>query len=557
MQKTNFRIWILFLLITFAFTTIIGRLFYLQVIRHDFFEKKSKQQHQRIITINPNRGNIVDRKGQILATTLPGYSIYLDTFQIKNMSETVARLTQALGPLSPHLFERQTHFVWVKRKVAPEIKEQLKGVPGVYFMEDTKRLYPFGHSGGQIMGFVNVDDEGLSGIEYAFNQELNGKAGKIIIETDPTGEPIFSFNQHGKNAKTGKTVKLTIDHVVQSIAEINLQTMVDKVQADSGLAIVMDLKDGSILGMANYPYFDPNNYSQYRSADIFQNKGVSMVFEPGSVMKLFTVAAAIEEKQIKLTDRIYVPSQLVVQGTIIEEAHNEGSGNRSVLEILAKSLNVGAAKIGLMLGPQKLHHYLSLLEFGKRTGLGIGGESSGILWPSKLWRQVDLSRIAFGYSVSVTPIQLLKAVSAFGNDGVLVDPYIVDDGTNHQKHRSRVFSPQTVKVMKEAMINIVENGTGEQTRITGFSVGGKTGTARRFVQEANGYVFGSYNNSFLGLFPVSEPRFAMIVIITNPRTTIFASQTAVPCFKGIAQQLLRYYRIKPDALPTQDAKVRT
>ena len=548
MQKTNFRIWIIFLVIAFAFLVIVSRLFYLQVIRHDFFDKKSKQQHQRIITINPNRGNIVDSKGQVLATTLPGYSIYLDTFQVTNASETAARLTQALGSISPHLFERKTHFVWVKRKVAPEIKEQLKGVPGVYFMEDTKRLYPFGHSGGQIMGFVNVDDEGLSGIEYAFNRQLNGKAGKIVIETDPSGEPIFSFNQRGNNAKTGKTVKLTIDHVVQSISEINLKTVVDSVQADSGVAIVMDLKDGSILGMANYPFFDPNAYAEYRSADIFQNKGVSMVFEPGSVMKLFTIAAAIEEKQIKLNDKIFVPAQLAIQGTIIEEAHNEGAGYKSPLEILAKSLNVGAAKIGLALGAPKLHYYLSQLEFGKRTGLGIGGESPGILWPAKSWRQVDLSRISFGYSVSVTPIQLLKAISVFGNDGVLVDPYIVDDGTNHQKHRSRVFSSQTVKVMQEAMVNIVDNGTGEQTKIKGFSVGGKTGTARRFVQEANGYVFGSYNTSFLGLFPVGAPRFAMIVIITNPRTTIFASQTAVPCFRGIAEQMLRYYQVKPDRL---------
>jgi stage V sporulation protein D (sporulation-specific penicillin-binding protein) len=274
-------------------------------------------------------------------------------------------------------------------------------------------------------------------------------------------------------------------------------------------------------------------------------------------MKLFTIAAAIEDRQIKMTDKIYVPSKLAIRGTLIEEAHDEGAGYKTPLEILAKSLNVGAAKIGLQLGSQKLHHYLSLLEFGKRTGIGIGGESPGILWPAKSWREVDLSRISFGYSVSVTPIQLLKAVSVFGNDGVLVDPYIVDDGSKHQKHHARVFSPHTVKVMKEAMINIVENGTGEQTKIKGFSVGGKTGTARRFVQEANGYVLGSYNTSFLGIFPVKEPRFAMIVIVTNPRTTIYASQTAVPCFKDIAQQMLRYYRIKPDALPTQDAKVRT
>ncbi|MDD5455836.1 MAG: penicillin-binding protein 2 [Candidatus Margulisbacteria bacterium] len=554
-NKYNYKIWLVFLLIASLFFIIILRLFYLQVIKHEFYKKKSRDQQERIIKLNPVRGDIIDRNGQLLATSVKAYSVYADPFLIRDKQKAAAAISEYLNVSNPQIWDTSRRFVWVKRKVPQEIKDKID-ITGIYFLPDTKRAYPGKFNAAQLLGFVNIDDDGASGLEHYYNNILKGSPGSMIMESDPSGKFIYSYNQKIYPAKNGKKLQLTIDKNIQFMMENELQKAVETFQAKSAVAIMMDIKTGEILGMANYPYFDPNHYSEY-NPQYFQNNAIAMAIEPGSVMKLFTVAAALEEKVINISQLIYIPEKLVVNGTIIEEAHKEEASSKSVTEIIEKSLNVGAAKIGLMLGRDKLYKYLSLLEFGKVSQMNIPGENSGILNPYTNWSQVDLSRISFGYSIAVTPIQLIKAASVFGNEGYMVQPYIIIDKHHHPKKSKRIFSSRTAKQMLDMMHGVVEEGTGTLTRIKGFSIGGKTGTARRFVQENNAYLPGSYNNSFLGIFPISRPAYIMLVVITDPQTNKFASMTAVPVFKNIAQQVLRYKQLPPDKRLTEDVIVIT
>ncbi len=554
MNKYNKRIWRVFLIFFIAFIIIDLRLFYLQIVKHEFYKKKSKAQQERIVPISAKRGDILDRNEELLATSLTAYSIYADTTEMKDRQQVVSALNAHLNINTAALLSRDSHFIWIKRKVSPEIKDKIK-LPGIHFLPDIKRAYTCNGSAGQLLGFVNIDDEGISGLEYFMNKILKGKPGSMILENDPSGKSIYSYNQKIVSAKNGNKIQLTIDKNIQFMMENELKKVVTNFQADQGVAILMDLSNGEILGMANYPLYDPNNYFDYSDPKVFHNNAVGMAFEPGSIMKLFTMASAFEEHAIKVKQKLYIPASLVVGGSIIEEAHELESATKDISEILIKSLNVGAAMVGLKLGKDKLYKYLNLLEFGKKTGINLPGENIGTLTNSKGWREVDLGRISFGYTMSATPLQILKAASVFGNDGYLIEPRIIYNPKVKNKRYKRVYSERVTKIMRQLMQRTVDEGTGELTKIEGFTVGGKTGTARRFSGETNSYVPGSYNNSFVGMFPVSAPKFSLIVVIVNPRLNYFASQTAVPAFKGIASGVLRYYRYNPDNPVTSNISI--
>ena len=553
MNKTNHRIWLLFFLVGVMFIIIILRLFYLQVIRYEFFKKKSRIQQEHIVTLSPERGRIFDRNHQLLAGSLPAYSCYADPTQIENILQTEQTIREVLGISGPPL-NQNSRFVWIKHKITADQKEKLQ-IKGLYFLPDVKRVYPGNTIAGQILGFVGLDDAGLSGIEYYYNHSLQGKAGQLIMESDPSGKQIFSYDQKILPSRNGKDMELTIDKVVQFIMENQLRLSVESLKAESGMAILMDIHTGEIWGLAQYPEFDPNKYWEYKNSSVFQNQLLSMSFEPGSIMKLFTIAASIEEHQHKMSDKIFIPQKMVIGGTVIEEAHDEVACTRSIADILIKSLNVGAATVGLELGKDKLSHYLKDLEFGKKTGIELPGESVGIVKKTSAWSQVDLSRISFGYSMSATPLQIIKAASVFGNDGYEIQPYILKTKHHVTVRGKRIFSPKTIKAMLNTMQRTVEEGTGEMAKMIGYSIGGKTGTARRFLQGTNTYVPGQYNTSFIGIFPISNPQFIMYVVIVDPETNKFASETAVPAFKGMTEQIIRYLDFPPDVKPTMDKAV--
>ncbi|OGI08066.1 MAG: hypothetical protein A2Y40_10685 [Candidatus Margulisbacteria bacterium GWF2_35_9] len=549
MNNYNLRIWTSFLLIFFLILIIIIRLFYIQVHSYEFYKKKSKYQQERIIKLSPKRGTIYDRNGEVLSVSLEAVSIYANPKKIVNETQVSEILNSQLGiPLSKtsSIVNYPGYFVWVKRKVSSEFKKKIK-IPGIYFLPDTKRLYPNNNVGSQLLGFVGIDDKGLSGLEYHLNSDLSGKEGYMIIESDIKGRNIFSYDNKVVPAKEGKDVNLTIDKNIQFIMEEELEKAVESSGAKLGVAILMDVKTGEIYGMANYPSFNPNYFQSFPDQSVYNNNAVSMVYEPGSVMKLFTVAAALEENVIDADDEIYSPLRIMVGGYPIEEAAHAGaekeSPTKSISEVIVKSLNVGAAKIGMMLGKEKLYQYLNQLDFGKSTSIQLPGEMSGLLPPCQNWYQVDLSRIAFGYGLSVTPLQLLRAVGVFGNDGYLVNPYIIIN--NKKKTRRKVYSHKTVETMLSFMKQTVEEGTATKTKIKDYSIGGKTGTAILFSTVTNKYLVGRYNSTFAGVFPTSNPQFAMVVVIHDASKNKFASYSAVPAFKGITERVLRYLKINP------------
>lgn len=547
MSKYNLRIWIIAVGFILGFGMIVYRLYDLQIKNHDFYRRKSVDQQKRVIKLQPRRGAIYDRNGNMLATSLSAYSLYANPTHIedrKAAEQALKRLDLSAQSIQK-ILDYDGQFIWVKRQVMPEVALSID-VKGIYRLPDTIRVYPEGMTASNLLGFVGVDNEGLGGAEYSFDGTLRGKEGYIILESDLQGRNIFSYKQKVDPVHNGKDIHLTIDAPLQFMAENTLKRYVSDLRASHGAVVLSNIHTGEILCMANSPRYDPNIFFKYTNPRVFKNQAIGFNYEPGSVMKLFTFATALEEGIIHPGDKIYSPKRFVVSGYPIEEVEHIGddsSPTKDVEDVIIKSLNVGAAKIGLLVGRDKLYKYLSMLEFGQRTNIQLPGEEPGYLMEADKWYPVDTSRIAFGYGVSTTPLQLLKAISVFGNEGLLIQPTLFK--RSGVPNRKRIYSPSTAKTMLSIMQRTVEEGTGIATRLQGFTVGGKTGTARIFSSDKNAYLWGQYNNTFAGIFPISDPKYAMVVVISDPRRYRYASQTAVPVFHDILKQVLRYYHEPP------------
>ncbi|MDD4527356.1 MAG: penicillin-binding protein 2 [Candidatus Margulisbacteria bacterium] len=524
-------------------------MFWLQVIRYDFFKDQSKAQQKRKITIYPNRGDIRDRNGVLLASSSKAYSVYLDPrYKKKNPALVLKEMRDILGlsaDKSEHLLAHNS-YILVKTKVDKPTALKLTA-KGFDLLPDSIRTYPGKRTASQLIGFVGWDNDGKDGLEKAYDKTLAGKSGFMILESDLKGRVIFSDKKKISPVKDGNHIETTIDKYLQFILEVALERGVENVGARSASGVIMDVYTGEIYAMGSYPAFDPNDYSPdfIKDPTCFWNRAIFMDYEPGSVMKLFTIAAALEEGVIKDKDKIYSPNRLVVDNSVIEEAHDaqvDESLTKDVSEIIIKSLNVGAATIGLNLGAEKLYKNFIKFGFGRRTGIELPGESPGSLRHFSNWYKVDLSRMAFGYGLTATPLQLVRAVAVFANGGDLVQPYIIK---GDKGKKEKILSKHTSAFMMEAMRRTVEEGTGVATRIDNFSIGGKTGTARLFSPEYNRYLYGQYNTTFLGVFPVAKPRFAMVIMVNDPRRMKYAASSAVPIFKEVTERAIRYLQLDP------------
>lgn len=546
----NRRIWIIFIFMLIAFIVFIWRLFDLQIKQYDFYSKKSLEQRNLVIKLNPRRGNIYDNNQEILATSVKTFSIYANPKLVEDVSRLSKNLAVKLNLDQAYLRKKLEYngtFVWLKRRVNPNTCRNIK-YKGVYFLPDNKRVYPGNTIASQLIGFVGTDYEGLSGLEYAYDKRLKGRSGSIVLDRDPGGNNIYKYKRKVSSIYDGKDIMLTIDKNIQFLMENALKQAVNELEATHAVAILMNIKTGEILGMANYPVFNNNKFSDYNNQKIFRNNAVSFIYEPGSVMKIFTIASAIEEGTIRSEDKITSPFSMNIDGTVISEVHKPEEGEsltKNIEDVLVKSLNVGTAKIGLKLGGEKLHKYLSKLGFGRITGLGLSGDSNGILTSYDKWYPVDVSRISFGYGLGVTSMQLLKACTVFGNNGYLINPYIVYDKMQG-KRGTRVYSKKTVNIMLNMLQKTVEEGTGVGAQIPFFTLGGKTGTAKIYSDSQKKYLNNRYHTTFLGLFPVSNPKYGMVVMISDARKYKYASLTAVPVFRKIARQVIRYLKLEPD-----------
>lgn len=557
-----------FLFLAFFILSIIIRLGYLQLYKNEFFKTKSNNQLKRIIKLYPNRGSILDRNLKPLALTEPAYQIYAIPNNIENkwlFAERVAPLlNKDKKELSDKLYESNAPFLWIERQVSEPVVLELKklNLKGIGFIKAEKRVYPNNELAGHVLGFVGIDNQGLSGLEYRYDNQLKGSSGKIILDGDPRGTQLVSGKKIKIPPDDGQTIVTTIDSTIQFIAEKSLAHAMNKHEAESGQVIIMDPKTGDILAMAVAPTFNPNSW-QSSQADDRRLRPVTDVFEPGSIFKMFTLAGVLEEDIVSAKTTILVPETYKLYNKVIKEAHrrkeNESS-NKTVSEIIEQSLNVGTTLLAIKLGKEKFYKYIKAFGFGEKTEIQLPGETKGLLKSIDQWSGVDIGTHSFGQGLATTGIQLTTAMSIIANDGIYVKPRLIKYFQNKNKTRlkgipvqekERIISEKTAYEVKKSLYNVVERGTAKNIRIKGYTLAGKTGTAQKAKENGLGYAPGKYIASFLGFFPVEDPQIVMLVSIDSPKKGYYGSTVAGPVFKKCAEFIIDYYNIPPNSIKTK------
>jgi len=562
------NILILFFAFLFLYAVLISRLFYIQLIKHDFFMKRSMEQRLREISLAPDRGDIFDRNGNLLATTVDSYSIYTIPADIKDKKAASKALALALGMDRNIVLGKMNSkepFVWINRKVDSGIKEKVMKLKleGIGILSERRRIYPKGKIASQVLGFVGIDNQGLAGIELEYDNYLKGLGGRLIKEQDVKGRDILVSDLREIQAPSnGMNLTLTIDEPIQYMAEKEIKKAVRELKAKSGTVIVMDVRSGEILALAIYPGFDPNEYNRY-SPDVWYNRAVTGVYEPGSTFKLVTVAAAINDGAITPNSLIYCPDFIQKGKRTIRNSHRiDFPTGRNVLpgEVLKQSINTGAAQIAYKLGKKDFYKGIRAFGFGQVSGIDLPGESRGILRNESDWQEIDVGTISFGQGIAVTPIQLISSLSSIANGGVKVKPRVVKRidsiSGNYVKiipseKGGRSVSSRAAKEVLDMSESVINEGTGKPARIKFFRVGGKTGTAQK-PKPGGGYYEDSFVPSFIGFAPLTDPAVSVLVILDDPSTEYWGEKTAAPVFKEIMEFTLRRMSIPPDGLQKQD-----
>jgi cell division protein FtsI (penicillin-binding protein 3) len=544
------------------------RLTYLQVVRGPALAEKAREQHDDTVEIFGRRGTIYDRDGNVLSRSSPSESVYVDPHIVKNKTLEA----QALAPLVrmnatdlEAMFGDDSRFRWVKRKISPAVVKRIEAMdlPGVYTVaEDTGlRNDPAGRLASHILGFVNIDEKGLDGLEYKYDALLRGTSGKKTIEVGDGSGPIpFGRTSINEPAKPGRSLMLTIDSDLEFATQHALAEGVAKYHARSGSAVVMDPWTGEVLALANVPDFDPNTFWR-SSGEGLRDRTVTDAYEPGSTFKLFTVAAALENG-VGAEQRYPSHDALSIGGAVIHNAEDGmmagEHGSESIEDIIAYSHNVGAAEIGLGVGKTAMYRMIRKFGFGDYTNIELPGENPGIVTAPADWSGSSLATISFGHGISITPIALARGYAAIANGGILMRPRVVSallapDGTPIYRYgpevERRVVSEKTAATLRRYLRAVVTRGTGNPTaKVPGFTTAGKTGTAQ--VVENGVYASGQYNASFAGYIPADHPRFVIVVKVERPRGSIYGGQVAAPIFTKIAHEAMIHVGVVPHIEPT-------
>jgi cell division protein FtsI (penicillin-binding protein 3) len=557
----NTRLYMLAGILLFWGAAICARLVYLQVFCYGEFAVRAQRQQQRTTEVAAKRGLIYERAGRELAMSKSVESVFAVPSDIPDLGNTmslISRITRS----DPRELLAKCHaaktFCWVARKADPEIAGRVRALnlKGIYFQKESKRFYPKNDLAAQVLGYVGMDDEGLSGVERQYDDELRGKPGRMLISVDARRK---WFGRVEKQPDPGENVVLTIDERIQYIAERELETAMQQTHAEAGTILVENPRTGEILALANRPTFNPNNSGQVRP-DRLKNHAVSDIYEPGSTFKLVTIAAALEEK-ITRPDEVFdcQNGSIVINGLRIRD--HKAYGMLSVSKILANSSDVGAIKIALRLGEDRFYKYIRAFGFGQQTGIELPGETRGLTKPVSRWSKVSIGAISMGQEIGVTPLQLGALVSTIANDGVWVAPRIVATTAEPQKtpqqvvfhpaNQHRVISPLTAAQVKQMMQQVVLEGTGPMAILDGYSSAGKTGTAQKIDPATGAYSHTKYVASFAGFAPVNNPAVTVAVILDSAVGLHQGGQIAAPVFRRVAQQVLEYLHTPHDVdLPT-------
>jgi len=554
----RFRIHIVFALFVLIWAGLILRAFHLQVLDREDLAGQAAAQYQRLIKINPVRGDIFDRQGEKLAVSLETDSLFANPQEIQDPARAAAHLSAILDLDRRSLAEKlksKTTFVWIKRQVSPEESAQAEGLnlAGLGSIKENKRFYPNKQLAAHLLGFTGVDTQGLGGLESYYDEYLQGTPSSWRVMRDALGRTFLDRDAEAPPGLRGSSLTLTIDRRIQFVTEKALAAAVEQYNARGGLAVVVRPKTGEILASAVIPSFNPNVYQDY-SSEQRRNRILTDAFDPGSTFKIFVVAAALEEGLVKPLDLINCENGAYTVDRHVINDHKK-HGWLTVNKVIKYSSNIGALKIGDQLGPARLYHYLSRFGFGEKTGVDLPGESPGLMRPYQHWRRLDAANVAFGQGISVTALQMVMGIAALANDGMLMRPYIVAEitdcfGRTIKKNRPlavrRVVSAETAQKAK-AMLRLVveEGGTGARAEPLGYPAAGKTGTAQKIDQVSGTYSDRKFFSSFVGFVSWSEPELAIFVGLDEPHPEIYGGIVAAPVFREIAEQVLPMLNVPP------------
>ncbi|HEY7171360.1 MAG TPA: penicillin-binding transpeptidase domain-containing protein [Vicinamibacterales bacterium] len=542
-------------------TAIEARLVYLQVIDRGDLVDRAERQQMRTRPLPAKRGDILDRRGRVLATSVDADSIYAIPSALGDPQEAVAKLCGALGDCTAKdrqeladRLKRQRNFAYVRRQVSPDEAKRVAALnlDGVGFVPESRRFYPNRELAAHLLGFVGIDNKGLGGLESAYDSQIRGKEGQVLVHTDARRH---AFSRFERPPTSGSTIELTIDEYLQHVAERELRAGVAEHRADGGSAIVIDPHTGEILAMANEPTFNPNVYRDFAETTR-RNRAVQDLYEPGSTFKIVTASAAIEEKVLPIDALIDTsPGIIRIGNRVVDEYQHHNYQTLSFTDVIVKSSNVGAIKIGFRVGTERLSRYVDRYGFGRPVSPDFPGENPGIVWSADKWTDSALASVSMGYQIGVTPLQMIAAFGSVANGGEYVEPRIVRaayrDGRRyavHPKVLRRTIEPNTAATLISIMEEVVKRGTAKLADIPGYTVAGKTGTASKLI---SGHYAASENNvSFAGFVPSRNPAIAIIVVLDAPHAGgSSGGVVSAPIFKRIAESALRYLGVPPTINP--------
>lgn len=562
-SQINTRVRVVFLVVSLVFLIVILKVFYIEVIQYDKLSSLADSLWSRNLPITADRGNIFDRNGKIIATNITTTSLVFIPNQIADKEAVARDISSILGVEYEDILAHASKKTSIERvhpegrQLSYDIAQQINdlGYDGVYLVKESKRHYPYGEVLSHVLGYVGIDNQGLSGLELNYDKYLMGKDGAIKYFSDGKGhrldlEEVYVAPQSGMN------LTLTIDLDLQLAVEKELSNVIDMYKPEDALILAMNPKTGEVLAMANRPSFDPNNYKKYSVETINRNLGIWKTYEPGSTFKIVTLAAALEEKEVNLfEDTFYDSGSIQVENARIKCWKSGGHGAQTFLNVVENSCNPGFVALGQRLGTERLYDYVTKFGFGSKTGIDLNGESTGILFSLDRMGPVETATTAFGQGISVTPIQQVRAVSAAVNGGELLTPYIVKTVSepetnativeNSKKVVDQVISKETSDMVKYALESVVANGSGRNAYIENYRVGGKTGTAQKV--ENGVYLHGNYILSFIGFMPANDPEIVVYVAINNPKgITQYGGTVSAPIARNVLMTAIDLYGFKAD-----------
>ncbi len=551
------RITFLFILFIVFYFLLIYRLYNIQVIQSNKFEEIAQQEHLTSFSIEGERGNIYDRNLKKLVVNVNVQSLFAIPPKIENPREAALKISLILNLETKEVLDKLNQkrpFVWIKRKLNETEVEEIKklNLEGLDFLKESKRFYPKQYLASNLMGFVGIDNQGLEGLELFFDQELKGLPGLVVLERDASGDEIPLSIKELNTHRDGNSIVLTIDEFIQYITEEALDKAFQKYKAKAGVAIVVEPKTGEVLAIAVRPSYDPNYFNKY-TLDLWRNLAITNTYEPGSTFKIVTIATALEEGVVKLDDQFYCKGWTNYNGHIFHDIHQHGSQN--LTDIVKNSCNVGVIQVGTRLEQKVFEKSIRRFGFGTLTEINLPGEVNGLIRSSKDWSKISLASISIGQEISITPIQLIMAISAIANRGTLMKPLIVKEILDSNQNSVKVFKPKAVRqvvsvetalTMTKILEQVVIDGTGMEAKLDEYQVAGKTGTGQIFDFATGKYSNSAYVSLFVGYVPAENPKISILILLDQPKGSYYGGTVAAPVFKEIASKVLPYLSIPPN-----------